>query len=71
MKGYMEVGERGVYDKKKIKCYDAGENFQCHKCVLRYDPVCNKLWCGEGRPDGKKVYFGRPRKYVRKEGGKR
>lgn len=70
MKQYMEVGERGYYDKKRYLCREG--NVGCEGCGLATlvdTPLelCGKVLCkSHERPDGKNVVFKLQPKY-RKE----
>lgn len=70
MKAYMEVGEYGVYDKKRYRCVEdvyVDEDCRTH-CDLP-EILCEKVFCGDGnRPDHKTVCFRLTRKF-RKEAG--
>lgn len=65
MKNYMEVGEYGVYDKKRYRCVEdvhVDEDCRVH-CDLPQS-LCEKVFCGDGnRPDHKNVFFRLTRKF--------
>lgn len=76
MKQYMEVGERGYYDKKRYRCVATGVgNWSCTKCDLRFyeeteKSLCGRVACLSGeRRDRTDVVFVLQPKY-RKEGVK-
>ena len=72
MKQYMEIGERGYYDKKRYRCVPAGAQWNCTKCDLRFyketlKSLCKHVAClGGERPDKTNVMFVLQPKY-RKE----
>ena len=73
MKQYMEVGERGYYDKKRYRCVQAKDsNVCCNGCDLSFfrgtpKGMCHRVLCEPyERTDGKSVIFVLQPKY-RKE----
>lgn len=73
MKQYIEVGEYGMYDKKRYRCVEDSHSEDCVDFCRGYcdlpESLCEKVFCGEGnRPDHKNVYFRLTRKF-RKEAG--
>lgn len=71
MKRYMEVGERGYYDKKRYRCVPASF-MGCEKCdLLEYVgtplDICDKVLCmADERPDGIDIIFRIQPKYHKK-----
>lgn len=67
MKQYMEIGERGYYDKKRYRCVPSF--LGCMKCDLdEYDgtpkSMCDKVLCKDfERPDRRNVIFRLQPKY--------
>lgn len=69
MKRYMEVGEYGMYDKKRYRCVEDFEIVDCRSRCDLPESLCKKVLCGEAvRSDRKDVYFRLTRKF-RKEAG--
>lgn len=63
MKTYMQPGEYGYFDKKRIKCEEVLADSPtykdcCQQCCLKDSALCYWVLCHKKeRPDGKNVKF--------------
>lgn len=64
MKKYMEVGEYGMFDKKRYRCVKDDIVDCCRNYCDLDDSLCGKVLCDkEERPDRMNVHFRLTRKF--------